>query len=171
MQFEDISEYVYLHSQDLALTTRKPAYMSHTCADEILGPRQSGSCTRRHRRMLPRSSICSSTTLWLGRARRTTSPLVPSTISLASIHRSRSTSSKSMPLNSSQSMRVRRERPMANEGWRFYGDGVEGVHAKGNLRGNGKRRIGNAMKQGVYSAKRLDPNTQDFEMQFLEHYQ
>lgn len=114
MQFEDISEYVYLHSQNLALTTWKPAYMSHNCADDILGPRQSGSCTLRHRRMLPKFSICSSTTPWLERARRTTSPPVPSTILLASIHRSRSTSSKCMPLNSNQSMRVRRERPMAS---------------------------------------------------------
>jgi hypothetical protein len=38
---------------------------------------------------------------------------------------------------------------------RIYGDGVEGVHAKGNLKGNGKRRSGNALKQGVYSAKDL----------------
>jgi len=36
MQSEDISEYVYLHSQDLALTTRKPANISHICADDIV---------------------------------------------------------------------------------------------------------------------------------------
>jgi hypothetical protein len=35
MQFEDISEYVHLHSQNIALTPCKPAYTSYTCADDI----------------------------------------------------------------------------------------------------------------------------------------
>jgi hypothetical protein len=45
MHFEDISEYISLRTQIFN-------------TDNLVGPKRSGSCMRRHHRTLPRFSIC-----------------------------------------------------------------------------------------------------------------